>query len=125
MILTPVTDTPQSQGKLDLLPRILHELTALQRHILGRVAVHSWTHQGSIPFIPPNAHQAQAAFALAHPDVRLLLPISLEPSFHITRRGELAVCRLFQVIPWRWSCEQERLFDEMQRFYRNKWETCD
>ena len=49
------------------LPGLGQELTPTQRHSLGRVAVHAWTHQDAIPFVAPNAHQSAVALRLAAP----------------------------------------------------------
>src|SRR5690349_535388 len=59
-ILTPdhlASSTSTYPTNIVILPCLLRQLTAIQLHMLGRVATHCWTHGGRIPYVPPNAHQ--------------------------------------------------------------------
>lgn len=106
-----------------LLPVVLHELAAIQRHILARVAVHTWTHDGSIPFVPPNAHQAAVAVSLAAPEVRLLVATASRPrSFSLSRLGEYAARRTLRLVPSEVDQAREVEFDRMRYLMRNDWE---
>src|SRR5258706_11962784 len=79
-----------SQMSLLRLPYSIRELSDIQRYILARVAVHGWTHGGSIPFVPPNAHQARVALRLAAPEMRLLIATSSRPrSYRLSRLWQL------------------------------------
>src|SRR5689334_18080609 len=86
-----------------VLPSVLHDLSEVQRHILGRVAVHGGTHEGAIPFVAPTAHQFALALELAAPGVHLLevavSPVTFRQSFRLTRLGGYVVRRLFRLVP--------------------------
>jgi hypothetical protein len=114
---------PSSLSTVVLLPIVLHELAAIQRHILARVAVHTWTHGGSIPFVPPNTHQATVAASLAAPEVRLLvLTASCPASFSLSRLGEYVARRMLCLVPWEVDQTREIEFDRMRALMRNDWE---
>jgi len=127
-LVFPEADEP---GRLNVtvLPRVLHDLTLVQRHILGRVAVHSWTHDGAIPFIAPNAHQFAVALALAAPGVHLLevvvSPISFRQSFRLTRLGGYVVRHLFRLVPAGDDRRRELEFTKMRQLMLNAWATHD
>jgi hypothetical protein len=116
---------PLTSAKVELLPCVIYALDAMQKYVLGRVAVHNWTHRGEIPYIPPNPHQASIAFGLAVPGVRLLLPTSLMPSYKLSRLGDIAVHRLFRFVDVNLDHDREREFDRMRALVRNDWETSD
>lgn len=109
------------------LPRLVQELTLIERHILGRVAVHTWTHDGSIPFVAPNAHQFAVALGLAAPGIHLLevvvSPVSFRQSFCLTRLGAYVVRRLFRLVPAHADQRRELAFTKMRRLMQNAWET--
>jgi hypothetical protein len=111
------------------LPRLVQELTLIERHVLGRVAVHSWTHDGSIPFVAPTAHQFAIGLALAAPGVRLLevvvSPISFQQSFRLTHLGAYVVRRLFRLVPAHEDQRRELAFTKMRQMMCNAWETHD
>jgi hypothetical protein len=102
-------------------------LTPIQRYVLARVAVHTWTHGGRIPYRPPNAHQASVAFALAAPDVCLLTMLaassSMFPVFRLSHLGEYAVRRLFRLVSTEEDQRRELEFTKMRRLMQNAWET--
>lgn len=109
------------------LPRLVQELTLIERHILGCVAVHSWTHGNTIPFVAPNAHQFAVALGLAAPGVRLLevavSPVCFQQSFRLTRLGAYVVRRLFRLVPAHADQRRELAFTKMRRLMQNAWET--
>src|SRR5690349_15800499 len=110
------------------LPRLLHELSAIQRHVLGRVAAHGWTQGGAIPYIPPNAHQRDVARALADAPFRLVVASRVaqrRASFRLTHLGELAARRLLPVVLTDTDRARECEFDRLRWLMRNEWETCD
>jgi hypothetical protein len=111
------------------LPRFAKELTPIERHILGCVAVHTWTHDGRNPFVAPNPHQLSVALGLAAPDVRLLTvavsPASFRQSFRLTRLGKYVVQRLFQLVPAEDDQRRELEFTKMRRLMENTWEAYD
>jgi hypothetical protein len=108
------------------LPQPVRQLNAIQHYVLARVAVHTWTHGGRIPFIAPNAHQASVAHALAAPEVRLLVVgATVSPrrsAFRLSRLGEYTVRRIFRLIPAEADQRQEREFDRLLHLVRNDWE---
>ena len=111
------------------LPRLVHELTLIERHLLGRVAVHSWTHEGAIPFVAPNAHQFAVALGLTAPGVHLLevvvSPVTFRQSFRLTHLGAYVVRRLFHLVPARDDQRRELAFTKMRQLMQNTWETHD
>jgi len=111
------------------LPRVLHDLSEVQWHILARVAVHSGTHAGAIPFVAPNPHQFAVALGLAAPDVHLLevavSPVSFCQSFRLTHLGCYVVRRLFRLVPADDDRRQELEFTKMRQLMHNDWETRD
>jgi hypothetical protein len=126
LLLHSQTDEPR-RFNVTVLPHVLHDLTLVQRHILGRVAVHSWTHNGAIPFVAPNAHQLAVALELAAPSVHLLevivLPVSLRQSFRLTHLGSYMVQHLFRLVPAREDQRRECEFTRMRQFMYNDWAT--
>jgi hypothetical protein len=111
------------------LPSVLYDLSVVQRHILARVAVHAWTHDGSIPFVAPNAHQFAVALGLAAPGIRLLevsvSPVSFQQSFRLTRLGAYVVRRLFCLVPAQDDQRREREFTKLRQMMHNDWGTHD
>src|SRR5258707_5972852 len=117
---------PGQHTSVVALPRLLYELTDIQRHILARAAVHGWTHGGSIPFVPPNAHQALVAVRLAAPEMRLLIAASARhPSYRLSRLGQSAVRRVLHLVPAQRDQASEIEFDRLRTFMENAWETND
>src|SRR5215467_8920674 len=111
-LLADLTDPARSPAgrSLALLPRVLHELTEVQRHVLARAATHCWTHGGHIPYFPPTDQQRAVAWTLAASEVRLLAPSwvvrghSFRLAFRLTRVGEVAARRVLHVVPsWVWG----------------------
>lgn len=127
-LLLPETDESRRHN-VTVLPRVLRNLTLVQRHILGRVAVHGWTHDGIIPFFAPNAHQFAVALELAAPGVHLLevvvSPITLRQSFRLTRLGSYVVRHLFRLVPAREDQRRECEFTQMRQFMHNDWAAHD
>jgi hypothetical protein len=121
--LTSVSDVSDNVAPVDLLPRILHEFTDVQRHVLARIAVHTWRFDGEIPYTPPTSWQCEIAFVLAEADMRLLALVSKRPAFRLTRLGIHVVSRLFHIVPARWSIEREIELEFLRALMRNKWET--
>jgi hypothetical protein len=111
------------------LPGLGQELTLIERHILGRVAVHAWTHEGTIAFVAPNTYQGTVALGLAAPGIRLLemavSPISFQQSFRLTHLGCRVVLRLFRLVPTRDDQRRELEFTKMRRLMQQAWETHD
>jgi hypothetical protein len=106
--------------------QVLHNLSRIQRHVLGRVALHSWTHNGDIPFVAPNAHQFAVAMGLAAPGVRLLdvavSPVSFQQTFRLSRLGAYVVPRLFHLVAADEDQCRELEFTKMRRLMQNAWE---
>jgi hypothetical protein len=104
----------------------VHPLTPIQRYVLARVAVHTWTHGGRIPYRPPNAYQASVAFALAVSDVCLLtmsaIPSSTVPVFRLSHLGEHTVRRHFRLMSTEEDQRRELEFTKMRRLMQNAWE---
>jgi hypothetical protein len=118
----------ESPSRMSLLrlPCSIRELSDIQRYILARVAVHSWTHGGSIPFVPPNAHQASIAARLAAPEMRLLIATSgRRPSYRLSRLGQSAVRQVLHLVPAQRDQASEIEFDRLRTFMENVWETGD
>jgi hypothetical protein len=111
------------------LPSVLYDLSVVQRHILARVAVHAWTHDGGIPFVAPNAHQFAVALGLAAPGIRLLevavSPVSFQQSFRLTHLGAYVVRRLFRLVPAQDDQRREREFTKLRQMMHNDWATHD
>jgi hypothetical protein len=119
--LTLVSDVSDNVAPVDWLPRMLHEFSEIQRHVLARAAMHSLRFDGKIPYIPPTPLHRDIAFSLA--DVRLLTLTSKRPAFSLSRLGLLVVHRLFRIVPARWVIEREIEFEFMRALMRNHWET--
>jgi hypothetical protein len=115
------TNEPNLLAPVDMLPRMLHEFSEVQRHVLARVATHTMQYEGKIPFIPPTSVQKDIALSLV--DVRLLKLTSHQPAFQLSRLGLLVAHRLFRIVPVRWLVEQERGFEFMRALMTNHWET--
>jgi hypothetical protein len=108
------------------LPCSIRELSDIQRYILARVAVHSWTHGGLIPFVPPNAHQANIAARLASPEMHLLIATSSRPpSYRLSRLGQFAVRQVLHLVPAQRDRAREIEFDRLRTFMESAWETGD
>ena len=109
-------------------PRLLEQLTEVQRHVLARIAVHTWNHGGSIPFYAPNAHQRAVAFSLGAPELGLVAPlVSLVAStprlcFRLTRVGDAAARRVFNVLPSAVVERREAVYQRLCALMRNDWE---
>ncbi len=92
----------------------LRVLTPIQRHVLQCAATHCWTHQGSIPYHPPTAHQASIAQGLAGDGWRLLLRTpARKPTYVLTRLGDAVAHRMLRVVPAAQDRAREREFDRM------------
>jgi hypothetical protein len=117
------------QGDTNLVAvlQVLHDLSRIQQHILGCVAVHSWTHDSAVPFVAPNPHQFTVAMGLAAPGVRLLdvvvSPVSFQQSFRLSRLGAHVVPRLFLLVSADDDQRRELEFTKMRRLMQNAWET--
>lgn len=113
------------------LPQLRQELTAVERYVLGRVAIHTCNHDGAIPYIAPNRHQFSVALTLAAPDVRLLLASTHEyasfeeVAFRLSRLGRRMVQRVFRLVPLEDVLDREIEFDRMRALMRNEWEVMD
>jgi hypothetical protein len=113
----PIT-IPSQPVAITFLPRLL-TLTSIQRHVLGCVAVHCWTHRGRIPYHPPTAHQAVIACDLAAPEMRLLVEKPTPtPTYILSRIGDAVARRVLRVVPLATLCERERAFDQMRALMR-------
>jgi hypothetical protein len=113
------------QSTLVLLPRLLHNLTEIERHVLARVTVHTWTNHGCIPYIPPNEHQAVIARQLAATNVRLLdATVTLEgrQAYRMTRLGILVARQVLHFVPLAQSIKQEREFTRWWGLMCRTWE---
>jgi hypothetical protein len=115
--------TAESPGTapLAVVPALPRTLTAIERHILAGVAVHTWTHQGRIPYIAPTAHQATVAYTLASPGMELLAPISGlpgRPAYQLTRLGRITVQRILHFVPLLVVMQREREFTRMEALMR-------
>ncbi len=114
------------QASIYSLPRVLHDVSTIERHVLSCVATHCWTHQGSIPYRPPTAHQAVIADALAGPTMRLLTRVATRrPTYILSRLGESVTRRVLHVVCALEDRVGEREFDRMRALMRNDWETID
>ncbi len=113
------------QWAMAMLPRLLSQLTEIQRHVLARLAVHSWTHGGSVPFYGPTPHQRAVAFTLTDPAMGLVVPVVSQQyrlHFRLTQLGEVAARHIFHVLPSSVVERQETTFNRMCVFMRNDWE---
>ena len=119
--LTLIIDAADHVAPVDMLPRMLHEFSEIQRQVLARATTHSLTFDGKIPYIPPTPLQRDIAFSLA--DVCLLNFISKQPAFQLSRLGFFVASRLFRIVPARWLVEREREFEFMRALMSNHWET--
>jgi hypothetical protein len=110
------------------LPQLRQELTEIERHVLGRVAIHTCNHDGAIPYVAPNAYQFSIALALAAPGVRALLASTREyvsfrrVSFRLSRVGWRLVQQLFRLAPLEEVMEREIKFDRLRTLMRDVWE---
>jgi len=104
------------------LARIQEELTPIERHVLGRAAVHCWRFDGDIPYAPPNAHQRAIAYTLAAPGVRLLREVTARPTFRLTGLGARIVKRLYRLVDEEWDIRREIEFWRMSVLMWNDWE---
>jgi len=126
IMVATLLDEPPQHATIIRLPRIPQELTVVQRHVLTCVAVHHWNFGGSIPFLPPTAHQERVARWLAGPDRRLLHMLRKRRSaFRLSRLGEMIARRLLRLTPAVEDMAREREFDRMRALMRNDWETND
>jgi hypothetical protein len=134
LLAEPPQHTNTAPGAVASLPRMsllqlpcsIRDLSDIQRYILARVAVHSWTHGGSIPFVPPNAHQATVAARLAAPEMRLLIATSSRPrSYRLSRLGQCAVRQVLHLVPAQRDRAREIEFDRLRTFMEHAWETGD
>lgn len=120
------TDAPVLSAVILRLPCTLSEI---EGHVLSPVAVHCWTHDGAIPYIPPNRYQALVARRLAVRDVRLLLAFSIRRGGHsaycLSRLGEHVAHRVLDVVFASYDGEQECEFDRMRSLMRNEWEVSE
>ena len=111
---------PRAHGEatISLFPPLL-ALTPIQLHVLRCVAAHCWTHQRSIPYHPPTAHQAMIAQDLASESWRLLrrTPMRL-PTYVLTRLGDAIAHRVLHVVPAEQDRAREREFDRMRALMR-------
>lgn len=111
-----------------VLPRRDRELQLIEQYVLARVAVHTWTFNGQIPYRAPNRHQFAAALALAGPGVRLLTASHWgggsyrRVTFRLSGLGERTVRRLFHLVPAEAVQEREVAFDKLRALMRNEWE---
>jgi hypothetical protein len=84
------------------LPRLLRDLTEIERYVLARAAVHRWTQDSSIPYVPSNAHQQAVAQMLAAAEVKLLdavVTLECRQAYRLSRRGEAVARRVFRLRP--------------------------
>jgi hypothetical protein len=128
LALQDVPGTTPSTPKVVRLSRLLRELSDIERHVLARVAVHGWTHQGRIPYIAPTAHQRAIAEILASPEVKLLdavVTLDCRQAYRLSRRGEAVARRVFRVVLMDTVIARECEFTRMRRLVRNDWETHD
>lgn len=102
------------------------DLSEIERHVLGRIALHEWTHGGRVPFSAPNAHQRAVAFRLAAPTRGLVSAASWSArrtTFRLTDRGEVVTRAALRVVAAGPNHGWEVEFDRMQALMRNDWET--
>ena len=134
LLAEPSQHTNAAPGPVDSLPRMsllrlpysIRELSDIQRHVLARVAVHCWTHGGSIPFVPPNVHQANIAARLASFEMCLLIATwSRPPSYRLSRLGQFAVRQVLHLVPAQRDRAREIEFDRLRTFMEHAWETGD
>lgn len=122
-------DTPESDdASIVRLPRIMQELSDIERHILARATSHCWNLDGSIPYIPPTLHQRAVALALSAPSMRLLALDTSRPgifAFHLTRLGKAVACRVLHLVPAAEDHIREREYDRMRALMRSDFGTLD
>jgi len=108
--------------KISWLPRILRDPTAIEAHMLARIAVHSWSRE-DVPYYPPNEHQRAVALALSAAGVRLVTYTPGDrPSFRLSRLGERVARRVLRLVPADVDQRRESEFDRMRALMRNDWE---
>ncbi len=107
------------------LPALVRELTDIQRHVLARVAVHSWTHQGALLYHPPTPQQRQAAFSLAAPQLGLVVALVSRANrffFRLTRRGDAVARQVVNALPSAVAERDEITFNQLCVLMRNQQE---
>jgi len=114
--------TAGASPKISWLPRILRDPTAIELHVLARIAVHSWGRE-AVPYYPPNDHQRAVALALSAAGVRLVIRTAGDrPSFRLSRLGERVARRVLRLVPADLDRKRELEFDRMRALMRNDWE---
>jgi hypothetical protein len=119
---------PSISSSLLTLPRLLAELTAMQRYVLARAATHSWTYGGLIPFLPGTPHQGLIALSLSTPPLPLFEIVMVShrrTAFRLSRLGERAARCVLKVVPAEQDWAREEEFDRMRALMRNRLETSD